>query len=143
VGAGVGGKVAVIKTTPGVRRDAGRGAPEETQAAGRKARADREGNRFPRRMSRPPGVSGGERRRGERDVRRSRPTLHSSRRGGGFDRRGRSTLHRRTLSRQERGWREEDFHVAQKGTVFSPGEPGEEAESTEETEENRLLQLLK
>jgi hypothetical protein len=35
------------------------------------------------------------------------------------------------------------FHVAQKGTVFSPGEPGEEAESPEETEENWLLQLLK
>jgi hypothetical protein len=35
------------------------------------------------------------------------------------------------------------FHVAQKGTVFSPGEPREETESPEETEENRLLQLLK
>jgi hypothetical protein len=43
-----------------------------------------------------------------------------------------------------RGWRAKiPFHVAQKGTVFSPGEPGEEAESPEETEENRLLQLLK
>jgi hypothetical protein len=55
-------------------------------------------------MSRPPGVSADERRmRGERDVRRCR-----------------STLHRRTLSRQERGWREElAIPVAQKGTVFS------------------------
>jgi photosystem II stability/assembly factor-like uncharacterized protein len=43
-----------------------------------------------------------------------------------------------------KGLREEvTIHVAQKGTVFSPGEPGEEAESPEETEENRLLQLLK
>jgi hypothetical protein len=30
--------------------------------------------------------------------------------------------------------REDTLHVAQKGTVFSPGEPGEEAESLVETE---------
>jgi hypothetical protein len=40
-GGGVGGKVAGIKITPGVRRDAGRGAPGETQVAGREARAGR------------------------------------------------------------------------------------------------------
>jgi hypothetical protein len=40
-GGGVGGKVAGIKITPGVRRDAGRGAPGETQVAGREARASR------------------------------------------------------------------------------------------------------
>jgi hypothetical protein len=117
----VGGKVAGIKITPGVRRDAGRGVPGETQTAGRKARCEprdarrgvtherrpwdagrcesrrargmgglwdarhgascgtrgTSGFRFPRRMSCPPGVSGVERRRrGERDVRRCRPTLH-------------------------------------------------------------------
>jgi hypothetical protein len=44
---------------------------------------------FPRRMSRPPSVSGVSGRR--------------SRHGGGFERRGRSTLHRRTISRQEKG----------------------------------------
>jgi hypothetical protein len=62
-------------------------------------------------MSRPPDVSGGERRRREeRDVKRCQPTLHRraySRRGGGFERRGRSTLHRRSHFRQEGGWREE------------------------------------
>jgi hypothetical protein len=71
----VGGKVAGIETTSGVRRDAGRGATGETQVAGREARG---GSRDVRRgasrgmrgaggsrrgspMSRPPGVSGGER----------------------------------------------------------------------------------
>jgi hypothetical protein len=39
----VGGKVAGIKTTPGVRCDAGRGAPGETQVAGRKARGESRG----------------------------------------------------------------------------------------------------
>jgi hypothetical protein len=150
VGGGVGGKVAEIETTPGVRRDAGCGAPRETQVAGRKGAgrvaghksqdarcrrvatrftgrgAGREGSRFPRWMNRPPGMSGGERmRRGERDVRRCRPTLHKrarSRRGGGFEKRGRSTLHRRTLSRQERGWREEvAIHVAQMRTLPPEG----------------------
>jgi hypothetical protein len=108
----MGGKVAEIKTTPGVWRDAGRGAPGETQVAGRGA--GREESRFPPRMSRPPGVSGGERRRrGERDVRRCRPTLHRrarSRRGGGFKRRGRSTLHRWAHSRR-RVWEKRGMRV--------------------------------
>jgi hypothetical protein len=39
----VGGKVAGIKTTPGVRRDASRGSPGETQVAGRKSRNVRRG----------------------------------------------------------------------------------------------------
>jgi hypothetical protein len=131
-------------------RDARRGASRETQGAGwsRDARrrrvaarfvgrgAGRKGSRFPRRMSRPPGVSGGERRRrGERDVRRYRSTLHRrarSRRGGGFERRGRSTLHRRTLSRQERGWREEvAILVAEMGTLLSEGLGEERDESGE------------
>jgi hypothetical protein len=86
-GSEVGGKVAEINITLGVRRDAGRRAPGETQAAGRKALrmsrdarhgrvtvrftgrgTGREGSRIPRRMSRPPSVSRGEtRRRGERE----------------------------------------------------------------------------
>jgi hypothetical protein len=121
-------------------------------------------------MSRPPDVSGGERRRREeRDVKRCQPTLHRraySRRGGGFERRGRSTLHRRSHFRQEGGWREEMnplsverglredvyIHVAQMGTLPPEGLGEERDEGGERrypstlhrrTKENRLLQLLK
>jgi hypothetical protein len=67
-------------------------------------------------------VSGGKsRRRGERDVRRCRPTLHRqahSRHGREVERRGRSTLHRRALSQQEKGLREEvTIHDAQMVTL--------------------------
>jgi hypothetical protein len=108
----VGGKVAGIKTTTGVWRDAGPGAPGETQVAGREARAGCGAVRMARGGSRgksipPTGesscrcVCGEWRRRRERDVRRCWPTLHRRERscgGGGLERRGRSTLRRRTLS---------------------------------------------
>jgi hypothetical protein len=67
--------------------------------------------------------------KGERDVKRCRPTLHGC------------VLPSREEGRQR--WEKVPAHVARLGTVFSPWEPGEEVWVPEETEENRLLQLLK
>jgi hypothetical protein len=65
--------------TPGEALAAGRKARRKSRDArhGRTARRGSRGESIPRRMSSPPGVSGGKRRRrGERDARRCRPTLH-------------------------------------------------------------------
>jgi hypothetical protein len=160
---GVGQWVARESGTVGRRGKWDSGPKGAAQVAGREARrrswgATRfaRGSRFPPDGSTSGCVRGKKARRGERDVRRCQPTLHGrvrSRRGGGFERGigprctdGPSLEGERGVrgKRGGRGWRAKiPFHVAQKGTVFSPREPGEEAESPEETEENRLLQLLK
>jgi hypothetical protein len=95
-----------------------------------------EGESIPRRMSQPPSVSGGKRRRGERDVRRCRPTLHRrarSRHGGG-DSRGGAGLRCTDGPFRDRkaGLREEvTIHVAQIGTLPLEGPEEERGEGGE------------
>jgi hypothetical protein len=61
----------------GGSRDVRRRVGCEARGTGVRRGAVSEGESIPRRMSRPPGVSGGKRgRRGEKDVRRCRPTFH-------------------------------------------------------------------
>jgi hypothetical protein len=86
----------------GAAQVAGRKVRRRSRGTGVRRSAVREGESIPRRICRPPGVSGGKRGRRGREGREEMP-VHVAQTGtltsqGGFERRGRSMLHRRAHS---------------------------------------------